>query len=40
MESRVGGRLTLGLSDAQLDEFEALVDADNQDGASLRCCGG
>jgi hypothetical protein len=34
LESRVGARLTIGLSDAQLDEFETLVDADNQDGAS------
>ena len=36
LESRVGARLTIGLSDAQLDEFEALVDADNEDGASQR----
>lgn len=34
LESRVGARLSIGLSDAQLDEFEALVDADNEDGAS------
>jgi hypothetical protein len=34
LESRVGARLTIGLFDAQLDEFEALVDADNEDGAS------
>jgi len=34
LESRVGARLTIGLSDAQLDEFEALVDADDDDGAS------
>lgn len=34
LEGRVGERLSVGLSDAQLDEFEALVDADNEDGAS------
>lgn len=34
LESRVGWRLTIGLSDAQLGEFEALVDADNEGGAS------
>lgn len=34
LESRVGARLTIGLSDAQLNAFEALVDADDEDGAS------
>lgn len=34
LESRVGARLTVGLTDAQLNEFEALVDSDDDEGAA------
>ena len=34
LESRVGKRLSAGLSDAQLTSFEVLLDADDNEGAA------
>jgi hypothetical protein len=34
LEQRVGERLSIGMSDSQLNEFEALVDAEDQEGAT------